>query len=223
MNNKFDVFVNQFFQLPQNYMYAIILLFSLYISTRVIQAKTSHVFGVLLSLLIIYKINNINKSEANDFNNEIDFKYKLIGYPSHFYLDANLINLYFSIYKWKNLNPHNYNESIESVNNILKIEYESRNLDKCVSTYEIALEQSKNALNMIHGFIYNISHKQLVEKLNNVLKRLQQLLTRHLEVIRINCKEIEKNTKINVNSRFIQDHDGPKANDLSASTQFDLF
>ena len=211
-------------ELPENFIYVVIFLCIIYISTRIVKAKSSHIFGLIVSIIIIYKLQNIQLDETITFNNEIDYKYKTIGNPSHFYMDVNLINLYYSIYKWKNLNSHNYNESIASVNNILKIEQESKDLNKCVDNYEIALEQSKNALNMMHGFIYNISHKQLVEKLNNVLKRLQQLLTRHLEAIRMNCNEIEnKKDKIDVHSRFIEDHNGPKAFDEFSTTQFDLY
>jgi len=208
--------------IPNNFVYIVIIASIFYIFTQVIQARTSHIFSLIVTFFIIKTLREKSTTEYENFNTDIDYRYELIGLPSNFYMDVNLINLYFSIYKWKNFNPHNYNESIRAVNNVLQIEKHSQKLSRCVDNYEIAYDQSKNALNMLHGFIYNIEQPQLVAKLKKVLHRLQELLARHLSNIRKNCDTIEKNKpKINVDSRFVQDHDGPKAHDQYS--QFDFY
>ena len=205
---------------PNNFIYLVLFLGVIYTSTNILKANISHVFGAVLAFFIIKYLRTQENLSTNNFFQTTDYKYKLIGFPEYFYIDVNLINLYFSIYKWKNLNPINYNESIKSTNNVLMIRaLINENNTNCVEQYEIAVEQSKNALNMLHGFIYNISQKQLVQKLNNVLQRLQELLTRHLEVIRKTC---DKNKNININKRYIQDPDGPKAHSTNVSS-FDQF
>jgi hypothetical protein len=207
---------------PDNFLFVIVGLVVLYFSTRILQAKSSHLFAVLIGGYIIYYLNNESKNSTVSFNASMDYKYKTIGNPEYFYIDANLINLYFSIYKWKNLNPHNYQESLKAVSNILKIELDSQNkINNCVDSYNIAFDQSKLALNMMHGYIYNIDNPLLIEKLKKVLERLDQLLTRHLKRIEINCDNNEgKKDKVDVKTRYIQDSNGPKPYDEYTNFNF---
>lgn len=202
---------------PNKFIYLIIGLLVLYISTRIIKANISHIFALIVGFFIISRLDQQSSNDVLTFNQVIDTRYKTIGMPTNFYIDANLINLYFSIYKWKNLNPHNYTESIKAVNNVLSIELENKTKN-CANNYEIAFEQSKIALNMMHGFIYNIDKPLLVEKLKKILSRLQQLLARHLKIIKDDC---EKDQKIDINTKFIQDINQPKPFDKY--TNFDFY
>jgi hypothetical protein len=207
---------------PDKFLFIIVGLMVLYFSTRILQAKSSHIFAILVGGYIIYYLNNESKNNAVSFNASMDYKYKTIGTPKYFYIDANLINLYFSIYKWKNLNPHNYKESLKAVSNILEIEQDSkRKIRNCYDSYNIAFDQSKLALNMLHGYIYNIDNPLLIEKLKKVLARLDQLLTRHLNRIENNCDNNEmKKGKVDVHTGYIQDSNGPKAYDEYTNFNF---
>jgi hypothetical protein len=215
---------NLIHNIPNNFIYLVIFIVVMYTSTILLKTRTSHMIALIVSYYIVSSLDQKSRMELSNFNKEIDSKYNVIGKPKNFYLDANLILLYYSIYKWRNLNPNNYDESVKACNNVLQIQLDSdKGLIRCVDNYEIALEQSKLALNYIHGFVYNIDNPILVKKLKDVLKRLQQLLARHLFVIRNNCQQIENNkSSIDVNSRFIQDSDGPKAYDEYVSN-FDLY
>ena len=210
---------------PSDFIYVAIGLIVLFISTRILNADTRHIFALMSGAAIIFYLKQQESTENMTFNQEIDYRLELLGVPSHFHLDTNIINLFFSIYAWKEKNEDNFNNAVKYVNNILIIEADSaKHLLRCVDNYEVAKDNAQNALNMIHGFIYSIDHPLLVKKLKKVMIRLQQLLERHLEKIRNNCSKTEdEKPSIDVNSRFIEDADGPQAYDETHTTQFDYY
>jgi hypothetical protein len=211
--------------LPKNLVYFIIGLVVLFTSTRLIKAGPSHIFSLMLGYLIIVKLREKEKEGNLSFNEKMDYRNELLSAPSHFHLDANLINLFYSIFGWREKNANNFDHAVAAVNNILKIESDTeKDLERCVDNYEIAFDQSKIALNMIHGFVYTLDHPLLIKKLKKVLVRLQQLLERHLQNIRDNCEITEeKKATRDVNSRFIEDSQGPKPFDGDKMSQFDYY
>lgn len=212
-------------EVPSDFKYLLIALAILFISTRVIQAKASHIFAVLLGYLIISKLREKEVTETLNFNQNIDYRNELLSSPSHFHMDVNIINLFFSIFGWRNKNANNYDNAVKAVNNILRLEADTEGkLERCVDNYEVAFDQSKTALNLIHGFVYTLDHPLLIKKLKKVLARLQQLLQRHLENIRKNC-QISEDIKDgrDTNSRFIEDAEGPKPFDGQKMSQFDYY
>lgn len=200
-----------------NFVYVVVCLSVVYFSTTILKATTSHIFAVVVCYLLLSRLKQGNEDENLKFNKDIDDKLSVIGNPKFFYLDVNLINLYFSIYKWKSFNPHSFNESIKASSNVLR--FKAEKVARCVDKYEIALEQSKIALNMLHSFVYSIDNRLLIEKLKKVLVRLQQLLARHLQDISTECKS---DLTVDIHTRYIEDSDGPKGFDASA-TPFDFF
>lgn len=218
-------FLENFSDIPSDFIYVLVALLVLYISTKIVKATTGHIFALLCVYLLI---NFISKKSSEDFtqmNQEIDYRNEVLGAPTYFYLDVNIINLFYNLSNWRSKNPDNFDSAILAVNNVLKIRQDSEKpLLRCVDNYEIARDQAKIAMNFIHGFIYSIDQPLLVEKLKNTLSRLEQLLERHLLFIEEKCNTIEKNkSSIDVNSRFIEDSSGPKAFDTNQMTQFDFF
>ena len=160
------------------------------------------------------------------FNSTMDYRIDMLGNPSHFHLDTNLINLFFSIYGWRKLNPSDFENAVKAANNVLRLREDSeKTLQRCVDDYEVAYSQSKLCLNYVHSFIYSIREPLLVKKLKNVLARLQQLLERNLVTIQKHCEEMElAKPRRDVDSRFIEDADGPKPFDpYTAETSFDIY
>ena len=97
-------------------------------------------------------------------------------------------------------------------------------LKRCVDNYDVAYDQRNIAMNLMHGFIYAIDNPVLVVKLKTFLKKLQQLLEKHLLIIQGNCDTLEKDKGgIDVNSRFIEDTYGPKPYDGASMSQFDYY
>ena len=212
-------------KVPTDFVYIGIALGILYTSTRLMKAGASHIFALMVAYGIITRLKEISTNDTLSINEEIDYRLEILGAPSHFHLDTNLINLFFSIYGWRERNPNNFDNAIKAVNNVLKISEDTEHvLQRCVDNYEIAYDQSKIAMNMIHGFTYSIDQPLLVTKLKKVLIRLHMLLERHIRQIQKNCEITEgKKKSIDVNSRFIEDAHGPKPFDGSSMTQFDYY
>ena len=212
--------------LPSNFAYVIIGLTVLFISTRIIKAGPAHIFALLLGGVIITHIQQKSATEVMSFNAEMDYRNGLLGSPSHFYLDSNLINLFYSIFTWRQLNEKNFDNAVEAANNVLHLREDTENqLERCVDNYEIAYEQSKLCMNYVHTFVYAVQQPLLIKKLKAVLARLQQLLERNLVAIQRNCENLElAKPKRDINSRFIEDALGPKPYDPYVSeTAFDVF
>ncbi len=212
--------------LPSNFAYVIIALTVLFVSTRILNAGPAHIFALLLGGVIITHLQRQSATEVMSFNAEMDYRNGLLGTPSHFYLDTNLINLFYSIYTWRQLNEKNFDSAVEAANNVLHLKEDSENqLQRCVDNYEIAYEQSKICLNYVHTFVYAVQQPLLIKKLKAVLARLQQLLERNLVSMQRNCEKLElAKPKRDINSRFIEDVLGPRPYDpYTSKTAFDLF
>lgn len=212
-------------QVPSNFVHVAIALTILFVSTRLVKAGTSHIFALLAAYLIIRNLRQQEQESLSTFNQEMDYRLDMLGTPSHFYRDTDIINLFYNIYGWRSRNENNFALAVKAVNNVLVIEADSEKpLYRCVDNYEVAYDQAKIALNMIHGFVYVISEPLVVAKLKKVLGRLKQLLERHLSNIRRNCEKLEsEKPSIDVNSRFVEDAYGPKPYDEAVDTQFDYY
>ncbi|KAJ3371233.1 hypothetical protein GGF31_003410 [Allomyces arbusculus] len=133
----------------------------------------------------------------------MEFKLEHLGTPSHFHHDSDLINLFYDLRTWRKLNEYNYDQAIVAVNNILKLESEAANLKTtCVENYEVARDMAKLALNLVHGFVYSIEHPLIVEKLERVLEKLQEILAGHLHQINLTCQANEAEKGRDINSKF---------------------
>lgn len=203
----------------------VFILVVVYLTTRTFRITLGHILAFLLCATILYKLQQKEQEDYIDFNTSMSYQLSVIGSPSHFHYDTNLITLFYNILPWRNINANNYDRAIEAVNNILVLEEDTRNVTEfCVDNYDVALEQSRIALNLVHGFIYSIEHQLLVQKLKNVLNRLQQLLERHLDIIRQNCRQKEKNKgRPNIYSRYIQDAKTFKPYDPQRLSPFDYY
>lgn len=212
--------------LPHNFVYVIVALATLFVSTRILKAGPAHIFALLLAGMIVTHLKQKAGTETMTFNAEMDYRNGLLGNPSHFYIDTNLINLFYSIYGWRKLNSTNFDNALDAANNVLRLKEDSDNqLQRCVDNYEIAYEQSRLCLNYVHSFIYAVQQPLLVKKLKTVLARLQQLLERILLNIQRNCDKIElAKPKRDINSRFIEDAHGPKPYDpYTSGTSFNVY
>jgi hypothetical protein len=210
---------------PQLLRYTVIGIVIIFVSTKIVKAGPSHIFAIIAIYVIISNLQTIESQSTMDFNEEMDYRLDLLGTPSHFYLDANIINLFYSIYSFRNLNAYNFDNAIKAVNNMLKIEEDASNgLQRCVDNYEVAYDLKNNAMNLIHGFVYSLYQPLLITKLKRVLRRLQDLLERHLNQIQSYCEQTESKKKNrDVNSRFIEDALGPKPYDAATMTPFDYY
>lgn len=203
----------------------IVIVVVLYLCTRVFRIGTGHLLALALIVIILWKFQTDYSTDVTSFNETMEYKLRVIGGPSHFHFDTDLIEIFYNILPWRKLNANNYDSAIEAINNVLIIEEDTgHQREYCVNNYEVARDKAKLALNLVHGFIYSIEHQLLKEKLDLVLTRLQVVLEKHLDIIRGNCdrQEVTKGGP-NYFTRYIEDAKGVKAFDDSRMTPFDFF
>lgn len=167
----------------------IFLLFLLFISTRIVHISLGHILTFMIAVLLFWYINFQETSKQFNSNEELDSKLKVIGNPSHFYYDVNLIEFFYSIRYLQKRRPDDYAQLVGVTNTILKIEKELNNLtEQYVEEYEIALEKAKIAMNILHGFVFDLNNPYEVEDHIANLTRYQQLIQRHLEEMKKICQ-----------------------------------
>ena len=205
--------------------HVIITVFLFFTSTRILSANTTHIFALILIYLVLTRVQAKEAETGMDVNQDMDYKLEMLGAPLYFHVDVNFINLFFDIFGWREKNPNNFDHAIKSVNNVLKLETDTEKpLKRCMDSYEVAFDQGKIALNMMHGFVYVLDHPLKIEKLKKVLTRLQQLLERHLAKMRENCDVLENaKESLDIDSKFVQDSHGPKPYDSHKMSPFDFY
>src|SRR5215203_4369901 len=92
-----------------------------YLCTRVFNIRVGHILALLLSVIILYKIQNDQTNETMDFNTMMEFQLQAIGNPSHFHYDTDIVRLFYNLLPWRKLNPNNYDTAIEAINSVLKL------------------------------------------------------------------------------------------------------
>ncbi|KAI8822781.1 hypothetical protein BJ741DRAFT_715272 [Chytriomyces cf. hyalinus JEL632] len=210
-------FADPFFDKTKFLQYLVAALSLFFISTRVLHIHAGHIFALLLCLVLWFHLER-QPGELQTLYTTLDSKLAALGNPSHFYMDANVINFFYSIFRWRDKNAQNFDEAVASVNNVLRIHSDAEKpLLRPVDSYDVARDQATAALNLMHGFVYSIDQPLLIDKLKVMLTRLQQLLERHLVKIQERCAPND----INQHTRYIQPA-GPKPNDPQAK-DFDLF
>lgn len=204
----------------ENVVYVVLITSCLYIFTRVVDIRLGHIFALAVAYIIVTRLQQHHQEEDLSFNVEIDYRLDLLGAPSHFHNDINIINFFFDIYDWRQYNVTDFDRAVKAVNNILQIEEDTAIADLigCVDNYDVAYGQMKLALNLLHGFVYNLDHPEKIKKLKIVMARLVQLLQRHIQAIQRNCEATKR--PLNVRSRFINDAFAPKPYDETAGLDF---
>lgn len=211
--------------LPPEAQYVLLAMACFWVSTKVLHAGSGHLFALYVAAGIIYYLQTTRTTETLDFNQQTKFKYEVLGAPEFFHYDTNLIELFYNIYPWRAVDAYSYDHAIKATNNVLSVEADSEKpLQRCVDNYEIARDQAKIALNLLHTFVHKLDHPLLVEKLKNVLSRLQLLLERHLDKILQNCRSHEdKKETVDVNTRFVEDDKNVKPFDPDFEVHYDMY
>ena len=206
-----------------NVVYVSLVVISLYLFTRVIEIRLGHIFVLLVAYIGITHMRKQAEETDLTFNAEIDFRLDQLGAPSHFHTDINMINFFYDIYDWRKYNERDFDAMLKAANNVLHIEEDTSlvDLQGCVDNYDVAYDQMKIALNLLHGFVYNLDHPEKIKKLKIMLQRLMQLMQRHLQKIQRNCEATKR--PINVRTRFINDAFAPKPFDPIAAQLLDFY
>ena len=202
--------------IEENVVYVALAVSCLFLFTRVVEIRLGHIFALLVAYIIITRMQEERSEDVVSFNTEIDYRLDLLGAPSHFHTDINIINFFYDIYDWRVYNRGDFDSMIRAVNNILMIEDDTTvaDLERCVDNYDVAYGQMKIALHLLHSFVYTLDHPEKINKLKTCIGRLVQLLQRHIQAIQRNCESSDR--PVNVCTRFINDAFAPKPSDETA-------
>jgi hypothetical protein len=104
-------------------------------------------------------------------------------------MDKDIIDLVFSIQDFYIYNPEAFEEMADNINNFLTIhDFIFNNEPFCELYYEIAESKKNNAINALHSIIFNLPNdNDAIDKLNRAHKRLDTILTKHLNEIYDKC------------------------------------
>jgi hypothetical protein len=238
--NMYDIL----YKIPKyNIIIYIFLIAIIYNFINRLKIRLNEILTFLFCLLIIYllikkdytefiKYTQYKKSQLNFlhkliFNKEWEYaKHNSIlikptgGEKSYLYLNPVIVELFYNIREYSQYNISSYINSIIHCNNVIAIEYQSKiGLDKEYMNYEMAIDETKKALNELSSVIYNLPLTKLSYiKLKNTVKTLHELLNKHIHVIGELFKNDNKVNDINMFSMpdsFYDDYFLIMANDTN--------
>lgn len=131
-------FINYLREISPNYkfLYFNILIISIYIFTQIVKINNGHILALIIAVIFIFYINEENKESVDNFNINMDYKLNsllenipstnnYINYTEFFYIDTDLINLFYNIKDdFKTYNIDSYLNAIICTNNLLHIRHD---------------------------------------------------------------------------------------------------
>ena len=99
---------------------AIIVIITYTINKIHIHFSVEHLFSLIISVcIVVYYKKNVNNNQINKYNifNDDMLKYKYL------FLDVEIISIYNNLHKYKKFNQNAFNDSLVSVNKIMKFYY----------------------------------------------------------------------------------------------------
>lgn len=212
---------------PNQYVeYGIIVVFVMFLVTRVFQPSALQIIGLIVGVLIVYYRYDKRNSIVGDAYSELDYRIKtLYPKPENFHMDADLINLYFNIREFRKYHSEGYDESLVAVDNMLKLisEIEADVVFHCKESLDVIRDLYNKALNHLHSVIYKIPPTSLVyhRKHKRALNALQIILRRHIDDVVQRCKKYYKDRGVDIDYHQIQ-NDGPRPDDTQKEEHSDF-
>jgi hypothetical protein len=172
-------------------------------------------FGYILALMLITTLLPVLygswKNGSDTFMKEMDFKISTIDPDDRYnflYIDANLVNLLYSIYDFKTLAPDNYDDLLEVCNNFLHLrnDFDTGLLTDSGDQYLNAEYLARKAANQMHTFIYSLPNKTYYDLFDVAFERIRIILRRQLDVM----AQIAEKEPLNIKKTFIPNATDPR-------------
>lgn len=189
-----------------------LLILILYFALKNVNIRLNEILIFLISITIIYILLLKDHNEYNNFiienNNKLKFlnqcltarniKVDLGGFntldnydkdtpiKSYLFYDPYILDLMYNLKEYINYNINSYTNCLININNLLKISYQSDNLDSkndtnIIDNFKSAIQCKKNSLNFLSSVIYRIPVSYITfEKLKNSVNMLHRLLNSHI-------------------------------------------
>ena len=200
---------------PLSLFIYIIIILCIVLLSEYIPWSYKHIIGLVISIIVIYYINEGHRSTYIDKlkTTEIYMEH-ITPKPLFFYYDANLIEFAYNMLEYKKYNKFAYEKMIKSIDNFLELMKDVSNpsIINCTETYQVAVDMKMSALNELHSLIHSIPlDGQLIvqTKLINAIKTLQLYLQRHLDVMINLCNNKTREKGWNSQTKLIDKYELP--------------
>jgi hypothetical protein len=223
--NIYDIYT----KIPKsNIIIYILIIFLLFNFISRLEIRLNEIMTFLVCTLLIYilfkkdysefiKYTNQKKDQLKFLNdlifNDTDIDYakladifiKPVGKnkKSFLYLNPLIVEFFFNLRNYSQENIAAYVNSIIHCNNVIGLSYQSEiGLDRSYLNFELAIEETKKALNDFNSLIYTISlSKKSYNKLKESTDILHSLLNKHISTMSVIFKHANKNKELNNGER----------------------
>lgn len=174
-----------------SFIFGVIVISSLYFTTTAFPIDVRHIAGVLLGLVVVFLLEDHNRSDIGNFNREFEVKLsKIIPVPEYFHTDVNIVDLFDNVSDFKEYNPDSWQEMIKATDSVLRLHSDmKKGVMNCGENIDAANMFKNNAVNHFHTFIMSLpSNKVLNNKFTKNIGRFELLLRRHIDDMYRICK-----------------------------------
>ena len=170
------------------FIYAVILIFTVVLVTRVNPSSTV-IVGVVTGIIVIYLLHDKQITEQSNYVQRIVniLKSPRLEYEKNKYLhkDALVVEFLDTYKEYAEYNPQVYTKLTEQLDNALHISDDiERGSANYSQDFEVLLDMKPKILNTYHSFIYKIPHTHsTLHKFHKGTQTLLELLNHHLDHI----------------------------------------
>ncbi len=203
-----------------SFIYMMVAVGIIYFVTKVFQPRFVHFMAFVGAAIIIYYLNDRRRARVASTNKELEYRMNaLVPRPKYFYIDADIINLFYNIREFRVYNKEAYDDALKDVDNLLHIVVDvETGVLKCEYHYDVAKAFMYKALNNLQSIIHvapfmdaRVKAKHIVtDKYQSALNILHLLLKRHLDDILKRCEKQRKLMGYNIYTQLRPDEDGPQ-------------
>ena len=222
--NIYDIYT----KIPKsNIIIYIFIVFIVFNFISRLKIRLNEIMTFLISIVLIYilfkkdysefiKYTNVKKSELDFLHklvfNDVDIKYAKLtdiflkpsgDERSYLYLNPLIVKLFYNLRNYSQENVSSYVNSIIHCNNVIGLYYQSTiGMNRTYLNYELAIDETKKALNDYNSFIYTIQHsKHNYNKLEDSIKILHSLLNKHISDMAVIFKNENKMEEMSIDKR----------------------
>jgi hypothetical protein len=222
--NIYDIYT----KIPKsNIIIYIFIVFIVFNFISRLKIRLNEIMTFLISIVLIYilfkkdysefiKYTNVKKTELDFLHklvfNDVDIKYAKLtdiflkpsgDEKSYLYLNPLIVKLFYNLRNYSQENVSSYVNSIIHCNNVIGLYYQSTiGLNRTYLNYELAIDETKKALNDYNSFIYTIQHsKKNYNKLDDSIKILHSLLNKHISDMAVIFKNENKMGEMSIDKR----------------------
>jgi hypothetical protein len=208
-----------------NIIIYIFIIFLIYNFINKLEIRLNEILVWIICILLIYflikkdytqfikytivkknQLEFLHKLMFDDYTWDYEKKNNLLLKPintdnkSYLYLNPLIIDFFYNIREYSQYNISSFVNSLLHSNNVIGFEYESKiGLNNKYDNYEVAILESKKALNELNSIIYNLPSTLITyNKFKDSIKVLHSLLNQHLIDMSILFKNKNKLDDINV-------------------------